>query len=75
MRWEIVRASGLLTEVGGGIRTEETVKKYLDAGVFRVILGTGAGPVKLHIRTGKQAITRDIRADDGFHTQPCGTGA
>ena len=39
---EIVRASGLLTEVGGGIRTEETVKKYLDAGVFRVILGTAA---------------------------------
>lgn len=39
---EIVRKSGLLTEVGGGIRTEETIRKYLDAGVFRVILGTAA---------------------------------
>lgn len=39
---EIVKESGLLVEVGGGIRTEETIQKYLDAGVFRVILGTAA---------------------------------
>lgn len=39
---EIVRRSGLLAEVGGGIRSEETVGKYLSAGVFRVILGTAA---------------------------------
>lgn len=30
----------LKVEIGGGIRDEETIKKYLDAGVYRVILGT-----------------------------------
>ncbi len=39
---EIVKESGLLVEVGGGIRSEETVQKYLETGVFRVILGTAA---------------------------------
>lgn len=29
-------------EIGGGIRDEETIKKYLDLGVTRVILGTAA---------------------------------
>ncbi|MBE6627878.1 MAG: 1-(5-phosphoribosyl)-5-[(5-phosphoribosylamino)methylideneamino]imidazole-4-carboxamide isomerase [Ruminococcaceae bacterium] len=38
----IVAASGLSAEVGGGIRSMETVKTYLDAGVSRVILGTAA---------------------------------
>lgn len=38
----IVENGGLLVEVGGGIRSEEVVQKYLDAGVFRVILGTAA---------------------------------
>ncbi|WP_312046276.1 1-(5-phosphoribosyl)-5-[(5-phosphoribosylamino)methylideneamino]imidazole-4-carboxamide isomerase [Anaerotignum sp.] len=39
---EIVKESGLLVEVGGGIRSEETIQKYLNVGVFRVILGTAA---------------------------------
>ncbi len=39
---EIVRRSGLLAEVGGGVRDEATVEKYLSAGVYRVILGTAA---------------------------------
>ena len=34
--------SNLFTEVGGGIRTMNTVRAYLDAGVDRVILGTAA---------------------------------
>lgn len=34
--------SGLKVEIGGGIRTPDTVKRYLDAGVSRVILGTAA---------------------------------
>ena len=38
----IVEQGGLLVEVGGGIRSEEVIRKYLDAGVFRVILGTAA---------------------------------
>ncbi|MBR6542090.1 MAG: 1-(5-phosphoribosyl)-5-[Anaerotignum sp.] len=38
----IVEKGNLLVEVGGGIRSEEVIRKYLDAGVFRVILGTAA---------------------------------
>ena len=34
--------SGLKVEIGGGIRNEEIIKKYIDAGVMRVILGTVA---------------------------------
>lgn len=32
--------SGLFIEVGGGIRSEEVIRAYLDAGIDRVILGT-----------------------------------
>ncbi len=39
---KIVRTSGLFVELGGGIRDEETILRYLDAGVTRVILGTAA---------------------------------
>ena len=39
---KIKEAGGLFCEVGGGIRTMETIKKYLDAGIDRVILGTAA---------------------------------
>lgn len=35
-------SSGLFCEVGGGVRSLEVVKKYVDAGVDRVILGTAA---------------------------------
>lgn len=38
----IVENTNLFTEVGGGIRNMETVRRYLDAGVDRVILGTAA---------------------------------
>lgn len=38
----ITKESGLKVEIGGGIRSGEVIKKYLDAGVMRVILGTAA---------------------------------
>ena len=39
---KISEVKGLYSEIGGGIRNMETVEKYLDAGVSRVILGTAA---------------------------------
>lgn len=38
----IVDNCNLFTEIGGGIRDMETIKKYIDIGVDRVILGTAA---------------------------------
>ncbi|MBE5782993.1 MAG: 1-(5-phosphoribosyl)-5-[(5-phosphoribosylamino)methylideneamino]imidazole-4-carboxamide isomerase [Clostridiales bacterium] len=38
----LAKNSGLKLEVGGGARDEDSVKRYLDAGVQRVILGTMA---------------------------------
>jgi phosphoribosylformimino-5-aminoimidazole carboxamide ribotide isomerase len=39
---QIANETPLFTEIGGGIRSMETVRAYLDAGVDRVILGTAA---------------------------------
>lgn len=36
----LVRNSNLFIQVGGGIREEERIKRYLDLGISRVILGT-----------------------------------
>ncbi|MBQ2057170.1 MAG: 1-(5-phosphoribosyl)-5-((5-phosphoribosylamino)methylideneamino)imidazole-4-carboxamide isomerase, partial [Oscillospiraceae bacterium] len=55
---------------GGGIRDEETVKKYLDIGVSRVILGTAAVENRPLLRTlaakygDRIAVGIDVR--DGF---------
>lgn len=38
----IAKETGLKVEIGGGVRGDETVKKYMDRGVSRVILGTAA---------------------------------
>ena len=38
----IAKQGGLYMEVGGGIRTEERIRQYLDLGVDRCILGTVA---------------------------------
>ncbi|MEE0897098.1 MAG: 1-(5-phosphoribosyl)-5-[(5-phosphoribosylamino)methylideneamino]imidazole-4-carboxamide isomerase, partial [Acutalibacteraceae bacterium] len=39
---KIAENTNLFTEIGGGIRNIETVEKYLNIGVDRVILGTAA---------------------------------
>lgn len=39
---QVATETNLFVEIGGGIRTMETVEKYLSAGVGRVILGTAA---------------------------------
>ena len=39
---KLKRETGLFCEIGGGIRSMETVRKYLDSGLDRVILGTAA---------------------------------
>ena len=39
---QIVKALTIPVEVGGGIRTAETIKSYLNAGVDRVVIGTRA---------------------------------
>ena len=38
----IVSSTSLFVEVGGGIRNMDTVRKYMDIGVSRVIIGTAA---------------------------------
>ena len=66
----IVRESGLKAQVGGGVRDEETVRKYLGAGVSRVILGTAAVTDGALLRSlvekygGQIAVGVDVK--DGF---------
>ena len=38
----VAKSTNLKVEIGGGIRSEETIRRYIDAGVCRVILGTAA---------------------------------
>jgi phosphoribosylformimino-5-aminoimidazole carboxamide ribotide isomerase len=39
---EVVRSSGLRVEVGGGVRSTDDVRRLLDAGAERVVVGTKA---------------------------------
>ncbi len=39
---KIVEETGLFVEIGGGIRSMDTIEKYVSAGASRVILGTAA---------------------------------
>ncbi len=39
---KLITATSLKCEIGGGIRSEEAVEKYLAAGAYRVIFGTAA---------------------------------
>ncbi len=66
----IARQGGLFIEVGGGIRTEDRIRQYLDMGVSRCILGTVA--VKDFAFTARMAekygsqIAVGVDARDGF---------
>ena len=66
----IVKATGLSVEVGGGIRSEERIRRYLDLGVERCILGTIAVKdfdftVKMAQTYGKH-IAVGVDARDGY---------
>ncbi|MBQ4187942.1 MAG: 1-(5-phosphoribosyl)-5-[Firmicutes bacterium] len=65
----LCRLSSMEIEVGGGIRDEERIKRYLDLGVKRVILGTAAAedPEFLQEMVGRyvDAIVVGVDAKDG----------
>ena len=66
----ILEATDLFVEVGGGIRTMETIEAYLSIGVNRVILGTAAVTDRAFLEAalakygGKIAVGVDLK--DGF---------
>ena len=63
-------AAGLFTEVGGGIRDEARICRYLEGGVDRVILGTIAvrdfGFVQRMVQQYGEKIAVGVDAKDGF---------
>lgn len=67
---KIVKGTSLFAEIGGGIRSIETVEKYIDIGINRVILGTAAVNDEAFLREAvaeygdKIAVGVDIK--DGF---------
>lgn len=67
---KIAKNTGLFTEIGGGIRSLDTVEKYLNAGLDRVILGTAAVKDEdfLRVAVGKYGDKIAVGADikDGF---------
>ncbi len=67
---EIKKQSGLFIEVGGGVRDEKTIAKYLNAGIDRVILGTAAVNDKELFKNAVKAygnkIAVGIDVKDGF---------
>lgn len=67
---EIKKQSGLFVEVGGGVRDEKTIEKYLNAGIDRVILGTAAVNDKELVKNAVKAygdkIAVGIDVKDGF---------
>ena len=67
---QVAKETSLFVEIGGGIRSMETVERYLNAGVQRVILGTAAvkDPDFLKAAVGKYGEKIAVGADvkDGF---------
>jgi len=67
---EIAQKTNLKVEIGGGIRNMETVEKYFQAGVDRVILGTAAindeAFLKDAVKTYGEKIVVGADIKDGF---------
>jgi len=65
---KIRKNTNLKIQLGGGIRDEETIKKYLDLGINRLILGSIAArePQKVINLADKYPIAVGIDAKDGF---------
>ena len=72
--FELVKAiketTGLFCEIGGGIRDMDTIAKYVDAGIDRVILGTAAvtspGFVEEAVKAYGEKIAVGIDIKDGY---------
>ena len=66
----IKAATGLFCEIGGGVRSMEVVRRYLEAGIDRVILGTAAvtdeGFLRCAVETYGEKIAVGIDIRDGF---------
>ena len=66
----IASESGLFIQVGGGIRSPETIEKYLEAGIKRVILGTAAvsqpGFLQEMVSKFSEAVAVSVDIKDGF---------
>ena len=67
---KVVDYTNLKVEIGGGIRDEETVQKYIDIGVERVILGTAAVTddefLRKMVSKYKDAIAVGVDLKDGY---------
>ena len=67
---QVAKETSLFVEIGGGIRSMETVERYLAAGVSRIILGTAAVNDEAFLKAavaahpGKIAVGADVK--DGF---------
>ena len=67
---QVAQETSLFVEIGGGIRSMETVERYLDAGVSRIILGTAAVNDEAFLKAavaaypGKIAVGADVK--DGY---------
>ena len=66
----IKKETGAFCEIGGGIRTMDTIERYLSAGIDRVILGTAAvtepGFVEAAVAKYGEKIAVGIDIKDGF---------
>jgi len=67
---KIVKKSNLKIEVGGGVRNTDSIKKYIDVGVEKVILGSAAIKDKIFLKQACEEFPNQIAlgldAKDGY---------